>query len=105
MNAFDVDVTMRPDGAAVTVTVAGELDLATCPRVTRAIDGIPLAGRTLTLELSAVTFMDPTGLNMLLGLRERARAEGGTLDLAGVPEQAQNVLDLTGTGELFPLCP
>ncbi|GLX17566.1 hypothetical protein Slala02_03930 [Streptomyces lavendulae subsp. lavendulae] len=105
VNAFDVDVALRPDSAAVTVTVRGELDLATCPRVVRATETIPLEGRTLTLELSAVTFMDPSGLNMLLGLRERARAEGGALYLAGVPDQARTVLDLTGTGDLFPLRP
>lgn len=103
MHTFDVGVATRPGGTVV--TVAGDLDLATCPYVTRATDTIPLRGRTLTLELSAVTFMDSTGLNMLLGLRERARAEGGTLDLAGLPDQARKVLAHTGTGDLFTLRP
>ncbi|WP_405977589.1 STAS domain-containing protein [Streptomyces sp. NBC_00158] len=103
MRTFEIDVAMRPGGAVVTVT--GDLDLATCPHLIRATDTIPLEGRMLTLELSAVTFMDSTGLNMLLGLRERARAEGGTLDLAGLPEQARNVLDHTSTSDLFALRP
>ncbi|MFJ6940615.1 STAS domain-containing protein [Streptomyces sp. NPDC101132] len=53
-------------------------------------------GRVHTLDLSAVGFMDSSGLHMLPALRRRARAEGGALELAGVPCQALRLPDLTG---------
>ncbi|MFF4582046.1 STAS domain-containing protein [Streptomyces sp. NPDC001373] len=103
MRVFDIQVTVRPDWAVVTLT--GDLDPATCACVIEATAPIPLKGQTLVLELSALTYMGPTGLNLLLGLRRRARDEGGTLALAGVPDQARQVLELTGTRHLFTLCP
>ncbi|MFB6477436.1 hypothetical protein ACFCXF_03125 [Streptomyces virginiae] len=40
-----------------------------------------------------------------LALRTRAAAEGGSLELICVPQQALRVLDLTGTRHLFALTP
>ncbi|MGW1764194.1 STAS domain-containing protein [Streptomyces sp. NPDC002073] len=100
---LNLDVRVQPD--VTVVTLAGELDMTTCPYVTRATDTLALKGRTLALDLSAVTHMDSSGLNMLLTLRNRARAEHGVLHLCGVPRQALRVLDLTGTRSLFNLRP
>ncbi|MCX4547030.1 STAS domain-containing protein [Streptomyces sp. NBC_01565] len=87
------------------VTVAGSLDMDTCPYVTETTDALTLRGHALTLDLSAVTFVDSSALNMLLILRNRAHAEDGTLELRGVPAQALRVLDITGTRDLFALSP
>ncbi|MET9463773.1 STAS domain-containing protein [Streptomyces sp. NPDC006544] len=89
-------------GRAV-VTVAGSLDMDTCPRVTETTDALTLRGQTLILDLSAVTFIDSSALNMLLTLRQRVQAEDGALELRGVPRQAMRVLDITGTRDLFDL--
>ncbi|MEU9107717.1 STAS domain-containing protein [Streptomyces xanthophaeus] len=62
-------------------------------------------GQTLALDLPAMTRMDSSGLNMLLTLRNRARAEHGVLHVCGVPRQALRVLGLTGTRSLFTLRP
>ncbi|MFD9724602.1 STAS domain-containing protein [Streptomyces sp. NPDC059072] len=85
------------------VTVTGTINMDTCPHLTKVTDALPLAGQTLALDLTAVTFMDSCGLNAFLALRKRAEAEGGTLELIGVPQQALRVLDLTGTRHLFTL--
>ncbi|GAA2652224.1 STAS domain-containing protein [Streptomyces spororaveus] len=100
---FQLGVSVQPD--ATVVTVAGELDMTTCPSITQATDTLALKGQTLALDLSAVTHMDSSGLNMLLTLRNRARAEHGELHLRGVPRQPLRVLDLTGTRSLFTLRP
>lgn len=100
---LDLDVSAQPD--VTIMTVAGELDMTTCPYVTRATDYLILQGRTLALDLSALTYMDSSGLDMLLTLRNRARTEYGVLHLYGVPRQALRVLDLTGTRGLFTLRP
>ncbi|KOU34337.1 hypothetical protein ADK53_15200 [Streptomyces sp. WM6373] len=102
-NRFDLVVSAQPDVTVVTVT--GELDMTTCPYVTRATDDLTLKGQILALDLSALTYMDSSGLNVLLTLRNRAHAEDGVLHLCGVPRQALRVLDLTGTRNLFTLRP
>ncbi|MFG3479235.1 STAS domain-containing protein [Streptomyces sp. NPDC047980] len=103
MRTFHVSVDERP-GRTV-VTLAGELDVDTCPRVTRVTDTVPLPGRTLSLDLSGISFMDSSSLNMLLVLLRRAEAEKGALELCGVQDQARRLLELTGAGGLFNIRP
>ncbi|WP_431967940.1 STAS domain-containing protein [Actinacidiphila sp. bgisy160] len=88
-----------------TIALTGELDLETCPQVTAVTDALQLCGRTLRMDLSGVTFIGSTSLNMLLSLRLRAEVEEGTLELAGLQPQAEHVLALTGTRELFRIRP
>ncbi|MFG2576134.1 STAS domain-containing protein [Streptomyces sp. NPDC048481] len=64
------------------------LDCA-CPHVTRLI---PLAW---------VSFMDSTGLNLLLKLRRRLLAEGGHLLVTGLQPQPAHVLRVTETDTLL----
>ncbi|MFK0181637.1 STAS domain-containing protein [Streptomyces xanthochromogenes] len=100
---FDVTVTEHPYRAVV--AVSGELDVGTCPFVTEATDALSLRGQTLILELSGATFMDSTGLAMLLQLRERARHEDGRLEVCGIDEPVKRVLERTGAFPLFTTVP
>ncbi|MFD6966847.1 STAS domain-containing protein [Streptomyces sp. NPDC059979] len=100
---FDVDVTVHPGRTVVTVT--GDLDMDTCPHLTQALDALTLRGQVLALDLSAVTFMDSTALNLLLALLTRAHTEDAVLELYEVPEQGLRLLDLTGARDLFTLRP
>ncbi|MFD6888035.1 STAS domain-containing protein [Streptomyces sp. NPDC059957] len=99
----NIVVTQHADRTVVTLT--GPLDMDTCARITDATDALALQGCTLTLDLSDVSFMDSSGLNMLLTLRNRAHAEGAVLELHGLPDQALRVLDITGARDLFTLHP
>ncbi|MFE5488903.1 STAS domain-containing protein [Streptomyces virginiae] len=85
------------------LTVSGELDMDTAPHLTDAADALDLHGHTLALDLSAVTFIDSSGLNVLLALRHRVGLAGGSLELIGLCEQPLHLLDLTGTRDLFTL--
>ncbi|MFJ4862844.1 MULTISPECIES: STAS domain-containing protein [unclassified Streptomyces] len=87
------------------LTVSGALDMDTVPHITAATDPLTFGGRTLVLDLAAVTFMDSSGLNALLLLRSRAEAEQGALELRGLPDQALRLLDITGARALFTLTP
>ncbi|MFD5514054.1 STAS domain-containing protein [Streptomyces sp. NPDC127051] len=100
---FDVDVTVHPGRTVICVT--GDLDTDTSPYVTEALDALTLYGQVLALDLSAVTFMDSSALNMLLTLRTRAHAEDAVLELYGVPEQGLRLFDITGARDLFTLHP
>lgn len=103
MPAFGINVSEV--ALQTTIALTGELDLETCPRVTAVTNGLRLQGRTLCVDLSGVTFIGSTSLNMLLSLRLRAEAEKGALELAGLRQQAERVLALTGTRDLFRILP
>ncbi|MFE1228757.1 STAS domain-containing protein [Streptomyces sp. NPDC059442] len=103
MRTFEVNVDELPDRTLI--VIAGELDMTTCPTVTEAVHALPLGGRTLSLDLSRLAFLDSSGLNLLLELRLRVQQEDGTLELRGVQERVLRVLRITGAEGLFHLSP
>ncbi|TMQ91500.1 STAS domain-containing protein [Actinomadura soli] len=89
-------------GGTVTVTVVGEVDMATvgvlrvC--VGAVLDGI-VRGRVVeqvVVQVSGMSFIDASGLGALVDLRKRARREGALLLLAGVSPALWRLLKLTG---------
>jgi anti-sigma B factor antagonist len=99
MNGLTVRTHQHADGTVI--TVAGEIDLGSCPLLEEATPVTPLAGKTLRLEMSGVSFMDSAGLNYLLKLRQRLLTEGGRLLVAGLQGQPMSVLRLTGVDALL----
>ncbi|MEV0244791.1 STAS domain-containing protein [Streptomyces sp. NPDC050674] len=97
----DLTITTRQHSDRTVVTVAGEMDLDSCPALEEATLVIPLDGKTLHLEMSGVSFMDSVGLNLLLKLRRRLLAEGGRLLVTGLQSQPASVLRLTETDALL----
>ncbi len=76
------------------VRVTGEIDIATAPRLRRALEhaSADASGRVV-VDLSGVTFMDCAGLGPLLEAEARL---GGRLLLRGVPPSVFDLLRLTG---------
>jgi anti-anti-sigma factor len=97
----DLTVITQQYADRTVITTAGEIDLTTCPALRRATLVTPLGGRTLQMDLSGVTFMDSSGLNLMLQLRERLIAEGGQIVVTGLQPRVEYVLRLTETYELL----
>ena len=76
--AFAVDVERRGDGAIV--TAHGELDVATAGTLRTALDAIEDAAR-LVLDLRGLSFIDSTGLHLVVALHKRAQRDGFELAL------------------------
>ncbi|AWT40945.1 hypothetical protein DMT42_00335 [Streptomyces actuosus] len=83
------------------ITVRGEMDLHSCPRLARAAAMIPLGGKRLYIDLSGVPFMDSSGLNLLIWLHRRLDAEGGLLSVTGLQSQPERLLHITETHTLL----
>ncbi|MEV0395649.1 STAS domain-containing protein [Polymorphospora rubra] len=85
--------TTRADGEHLTVTVAGEVDMATAETMYAA--ATPSGVARLTLDLRAVTFFDSAAIHALVRL---AGAYGEAL--AVLPSsQVRRVLDISGLGD------
>lgn len=87
------------------VSAKGELDLNSSPvlsdEISRALDG---DGPAVAIDLTDVTFMDSTGLGVLVTSLKRAKLRGGELTLIGANGAPLKVLALTGmTDGVFPM--
>jgi anti-anti-sigma factor len=89
------------------LAVEGELDLSTVAVLARGVEGrLGESPGNLTLDLSAVTFMDSPGLRLLIELSERARREKWQLTLRpSLHEPANAVLRMTGADGALPFEP
>ena len=99
-----LEVRVQPDREHPTLVVEGELDLSSVPLLAQHIDGqIDSEQQALTLDLSGVSFMDSSGLRLLIELNERAERDGWSLSLiAPRSESATLVLRMTGAAQVLP---
>jgi anti-anti-sigma factor len=83
------------EGSALVLTVAGDVDLATAPELNQAIELVPSTVALVVVELTAVTFLDSSGINALLrGQRELARRETRFHVVAPAGGPVRRVLEL-----------
>lgn len=100
---LDVEVEIHDPGTAV-VTVRGELDVDTATLLHHHLANQFLHGRRhLVLELSALDFMDSSGLNVLIRITREARAAEGDLHIAAPAPTVRKLFDLTGLSLTTPL--
>jgi len=93
-------VTAIPILPVVSVTISGEIDIAT----SRAMGDALAAGRGpahLEVDMSAVTFMDASGIGVLLAARQRAVDGGGSLTLRAPSWAVRRVTGILGLDELL----
>jgi anti-sigma B factor antagonist len=89
-------------GEAVVVTIRGEVDLATAPELELCLQrAFGESADGVVLDLDGLTFIDSSGLRVLVALAKDARSRDASFTLTNVPRHAQRVLDLTGLSEWF----
>ena len=91
-------VQANPLYGMVTVVVAGELDHCTAPQIRRQLDEIleDPGVRHLCLDLGDLTFMDSSGIGVLLGRLRILQQRGGTLSVKNMQPPIEKLFRLTG---------
>jgi anti-sigma B factor antagonist len=87
----------------VPVSVVGAIDLAAVPALHDHIDRL-LAEDTVTgilVDLSAVTFLDSSGIGAIIGCLRKANQRGKTLRVDNAHGLVRDVLDLTNVMPLL----
>jgi len=83
------------------IDVAGELDVASSDDLRAALDAYVDGGGDLTVDLSAVTFIDSTGLTVLVQANTLLSASGARLVVADPSPVVVRVFQLAGLFDLL----
>lgn len=89
----------------VFVALSGDLDLTTSPPLREALDRLieRYPDRDLVLDLTEVSFIDSSGLGVLLGRYRRLNPRGRELSLVGVKPSIRSVLAVAGLPQIMPV--
>jgi anti-sigma B factor antagonist len=97
---FDVRISHRP-GTRV-LEVRGEIDVASSPQLHSSISElIEAEPEIVVVDLSGVSFIDSTGLGVLVSAETQVREAGKSLRLVVTQPQIMKLLELTGLDEVF----
>jgi len=94
---FQVDTS----GEAAILRISGEIDISTAPQLRERLQ--ELDSRSVVVDLSAMTFIDSTGLGVLVGAFKRLREGGGDLVLRAPTRSTRKVLELTGLSQVVTI--
>lgn len=98
-----MEITSNRDGGTLHVTIYGDLDhhaaRIAIPELTRLIDvELPLE---LILDFDGISFMDSSGIALVIGSYKKMLTYGGTFSLINVPGQAYKVFAAAGICKLI----
>ena len=101
----ELRVTSRSQGDHTIVTLAGEIDLYTAPRLQSELSATMRSAdpALVVVDMSGVEFCDSTGMNVLLAARRQASERGGDLSLAAPRAPVRKILEVTGLASVFTI--
>jgi anti-anti-sigma factor len=99
----ELTVSSEREGDVHTICLSGELDLATADGVARELARVEASdARSIVLDLTGLTFMDSTGVRLMLSASARSRADANRLTMLRGGAAVQRVLELCGVDHLLP---
>ena len=99
---MNMQINAERNGGALTVFLEGELDHHGAAPARAQIDAL-LSDRSiaeLTLDMRAVTFMDSSGLGVVLGRYRLISERGGRMFIGGASRYVQRILRMAGVYSL-----
>ncbi|WP_049572519.1 STAS domain-containing protein [Nonomuraea sp. SBT364] len=99
-----LQMTRRRHGELVVVSLAGEVDADNVTEVRECLDqAVETHGPRLVVDLSRLTFIDTTGLGVLVRQLASLRDRDGTMALVAPDGQVLRRLRRTNLAPLFPI--
>ncbi len=86
----------------VTVYLTGEIDHHSARKIREATDSAVQTQKPhlLKLDFSGVTFMDSSGIGLIMGRYRLMMLYGGNVKAVNVPESLERIMNLSGLGSL-----
>jgi anti-sigma B factor antagonist len=98
----DLTLTTRQADGKTIVSVGGEIDVYTAPKLRDKISELVATGSyDLVVDMQAVEFLDSTGLGVLVGGLKKVRAHDGSLRLVCNQDRLLKIFRITGLAKVF----
>ena len=95
-------VEIKRNGDTVTALISGEIDHHSAARLREKIDDSAerMRPKLLRLDFSGVTFMDSSGVGLIMGRYRLMSESGGRVSVCGASPMNARMLKLAGLGRL-----
>jgi len=99
-----MQIATTPGSDRYLITVSVEVDLATSPELDIAIiAAIDFGATSVVIDLTDVSFMDSSGLGVIVRALKRCREAENDLDLVITNERVLKVFGITGLDQVIPI--
>ncbi len=101
---MNLDVETATQNGASVITLRGEIDVYTAPRLRQTLIDLVDSGVTnIVVDMEKVDFLDSTGLGVLVGGLKRVKDKDGSLKLVATQDRILKIFDITGLARVFPI--
>jgi anti-sigma B factor antagonist len=91
----------EPGGGVTVVHLAGELDIIGAPDLRACLYGLLMADQAVVVDLSALSFLDSSGMAVLASAHRQAASGRGTIVLRGAGGIVARVLEVSGVDQVL----
>jgi anti-sigma B factor antagonist len=101
---MELEIAIDRSDEGCVLTLSGEVDLYTAPNLKQAIvDSVDDGCTSLVIDLEQVSFIDSSGLGVLISGLRRVKEHGGTLRLVCTKDGILKIFRITGLDKVFPV--
>ena len=99
---LDLETSTRDDKSIV--TLRGEIDVYTAPRLRQALIDLVEGGATdIVVDMEKVDFLDSTGLGVMVEGLKRIKGRDGNLSVVTTQDKILKIFDITGLNKAFAM--
>ena len=100
-----LQVTSSRRGRTAVLVLAGELDIATAPRLRTSVSDVLAADppQVLVLDLSGLAFVDATGISVLVAAQRAVTSRGGSLCVRSPSRLVRRLIRLLDLEAVLPV--
>jgi anti-sigma B factor antagonist len=100
---MNLTIREKMDDRGITLLMEGEVDVYTAPQLREKLLPLCEDGKTVTVDMGKVEYIDSTGLGVLIGAYKAQRATGGRLILTGMNARLKRLFHITGLNEIMEI--
>jgi anti-sigma B factor antagonist len=101
---MELQIHEERDGAMCVLTLDGEVDVYTAPMLKeQLVAAIEEGCSNLLVDLERVSFIDSSGLGVLVSALRRSRERGGSVRILCTRDNILKIFSITGLDKVFPI--